>query len=86
MDTGKTISKLQDLLKTATQGDVTPTNSDVGTDSIRRLGINSVTMLSFLVAVEDAFGIEWDDEVPEDVLNGFTSMAEYIQEQTRIDA
>ena len=37
-----------------------------------------MTTLSFLVAVEDTLGIEWDDDVSSDVLSGFADMAGYV--------
>jgi len=49
-----------------------------GEDSIRRLGMDSVKMLSFLVAVEDEFGIEWSDDIPSAVLASFEHMAAHI--------
>jgi acyl carrier protein len=47
-------------------------------NSLRRLGLDSVTTLAFLVAVEDSFGIEWSDDLPDDVLASFDAMARYI--------
>jgi hypothetical protein len=35
-------------------------------------------MLTFLIAVEDEFGIERGDDVPKEVLTSFESMAAYI--------
>lgn len=49
-----------------------------GEDSLRRLGMDSVKMLSFLVAVEDEFGIEWSDDIPPAVLASFEHMASHI--------
>jgi acyl carrier protein len=72
------ISTLMRLVVEVTAGEVVPNPSDVGPDSIRRLGLNSVTTLSFLVAVEDALGIEWDDDVSSEVLGGFAAMAAYV--------
>jgi acyl carrier protein len=34
--------------------------------------------LQFLVAVEDEFGIEWADDVPQATLASFSEMADYI--------
>jgi acyl carrier protein len=73
------ITTLMHLVVEVTEGEVVPNRSDVGPGSIRRLGLNSVTTLSFLVAVEDAFGIEWDDDVSSEVLGGFAAMAAYVR-------
>jgi len=76
--TDDVISTLMRLVVEVSGGDVVPNPGDTGPDSIRRLGLNSVTTLSFLVAVEDTLGIEWDDDVSSDVLGGFAEMAEYV--------
>jgi len=76
--TDDVISTLMRLVVEVSGGDVVPNPGDTGPDSIRRLGLNSVTTLSFLVAVEDTLGIEWDDDVSSDVLGGFAAMAVYV--------
>jgi acyl carrier protein len=60
---------------------VTPDPVSTGPDSIRNLGLNSLRMLNFLVTIEDMFGIEWEDDLPEEVLGSFELMAGYITEQ-----
>ena len=75
---GDVISTLMRLVVEVSGGDVVPDPADTGPDSIRRLGLNSVTTLSFLVAVEDTLGIEWDDDVSSEVLGGFADMAGYL--------
>ena len=72
------VRRLVDILEQATDGAVVADPDDSGPESIRKLGLNSVSMLAFLVAVEDEFGIEWDDEIDEAVLSSFVAMAEYI--------
>lgn len=73
------IPTLMRLMVEVTEGEVVPNRSDVGPGSIRRLGLNSLATLSFLVAVEDAFGIEWDDDVSSEVLGGFAAMAAHVR-------
>ena len=77
-DSSEVIAALMRLVVEVTGGEVVPDPADTGPDSIRRLGLNSVTTLSFLVAVEDTLGIEWDDDVSSDVLSGFADMAGYV--------
>lgn len=77
------IDELQQLVVEVSAGEVVPNPADTGPDSIRRLGLNSVTTLSFMVAVEDSFGIEWDDDVSSEVLAGFAAMAAYVRTQSR---
>ena len=71
------VDRLVDLVEAATERAVRVSDTS-GADSIRRLGLSSVSTLTFLVAVEDEFGIEWDDDVDEAVLASFDAMAEYL--------
>jgi acyl carrier protein len=48
---------------------------------LKDLGLDSFALLSFLVAVEDEFGIVWDDEVPDEVLGSIDTITAYIEEQ-----
>lgn len=75
------IADLMKVVSDITEGEVKPDPTQVGEDSIRNLGLNSLRMLNFLVTVEDMFGIEWDDDLPESVLGSFEMMAKYIAEQ-----
>jgi acyl carrier protein len=76
--TGNLIQRLMALLEQTTNGQVVVPRERTGPDSIRQTGIDSVGMLNFLVAVEDEFGIEWDDGVPVATLNSFEAMAAHI--------
>ena len=75
------VTDLMDLITEITEGEVRPDPGYTGPDSIRRLGLNSLRTLNFLVTVEDTYGIEWDDDLPEEVLTSFELMARYIAEQ-----
>jgi acyl carrier protein len=75
------VANLMKIITDLTEGEVTPDPQQTGPDSIRNVGLNSLRMLNFLVTVEDVFGIEWDDELPEEVLGSFELMARYIAEQ-----
>jgi acyl carrier protein len=72
------IARLFALVERSTNGRVVPSRDHLGPDSIRRLGLDSLGMLTFLVAVEDEFGIAWDDDVPADVTASFESMAAHV--------
>jgi acyl carrier protein len=50
-----------------------------GPGSVRRLGLDSLAMLEFLVGIEDEFGLDWDDDVPPDTLASFFSIADHIR-------
>jgi acyl carrier protein len=75
------LSRLIDLVGISTNGRIIATSDDCGEDSLRRLGFDSLAMLNFLVAVEDEFGIEWRDDVPNKVLASFECMATHIAKE-----
>ena len=77
-----TVERLRDLLVEASEGDVTPPVDTSGADSIRRLGLTSVRLMAFLVAVEDEFGFEWDEDLDPAVISGFEAMAAYVESRT----
>ncbi|MCL6296863.1 phosphopantetheine-binding protein [Streptomyces kronopolitis] len=46
--------------------------------SLREAGVSSTALVSLLVAMEDTFGFEWDDEVRPEVLRSIDSLAGYV--------
>ena len=48
------------------------------TVSLREAGVPSTALVSLLVAMEDAFGFEWDDDVQPEVLRSIDSLAGYV--------
>lgn len=46
--------------------------------SLREAGLPSTGLVSLLVAMEDAFGFEWDDEVEPEVLRSVDSLAGHV--------
>ncbi|MGW1893554.1 phosphopantetheine-binding protein [Streptomyces sp. NPDC002004] len=46
--------------------------------SLREAGVSSTALVSLLVAMEDAFGFEWDDDVQPEVLRSIDSLADYV--------
>jgi acyl carrier protein len=79
--TDQLLSRLIDLVGRSTNGRIVATREDCGEDSLRRLGFDSLGMLHFLVAVEDEFGIEWCDDVPNEVLASLECMAAHIAKE-----
>ena len=77
-ETNVICKRLMALLTDSTKGAVVTDPTDTGPDSIRRLGVSSTAMLEFLVAIEDEFGIEWDDEVDEATFRSFDAIADHI--------
>lgn len=75
---GPTTARLVELMEEAAEHAITIDRADLGAGSIRKLGIDSKTMLAFMVAVEDAFGFEWDDDIDPDTLASFADLAAYL--------
>jgi acyl carrier protein len=80
------VSRLMELLEKTSNGQIIVPRGETGPDSIRRTGIDSVGLLVFLIAVEDEYGIEWDDDVPTTILHSFAAMAAYIEKELGLAA
>ena len=48
------------------------------TVSLREAGVSSTALVSLLVAMEDAFGSEWSDDVQPEALRSIGSLAEHV--------
>lgn len=48
------------------------------TVSLREGGMSSTALVSLLVAMEDAFGFEWDDDIQPEALRSIGSLADYV--------
>jgi acyl carrier protein len=80
------LSRLIGLVENTTNGRIVVFPDQVGPDSIRRLGLDSLAMHTFLIAVEDEFGIEWQDDVPKEVMTSFEAMAAFIAQELGLAA
>jgi acyl carrier protein len=69
--------RLMDIMEREIDG-VTVPREDAGPDSISRLGLDSLALVGFLVAVEDELRIEWDPDADVEVLRSFDAMARYV--------
>ena len=73
------IEKLQQLLV-----DTNPAFKDIPlhmlcTSSLAELGLDSIGTLTFMVSIEDALGVEWDeDKALQETLKNFNTIAEFI--------
>ena len=47
-------------------------------ESLRQAGVSSNALVSLLVAMEDAFGFEWDDDVRPEVFRSVDSLAGHV--------
>jgi acyl carrier protein len=48
------------------------------TVSLRQAGMSSTALVSLLVAMEDAFGFEWDEDVRPEALRSIESLADHV--------
>lgn len=46
--------------------------------SLREAGVPSTALVALLVAMEDAFGFEWDDDVRPEALRSIDSLAGHV--------
>jgi acyl carrier protein len=76
------LERVIELLAEVTEGTVTADVSDTGPGSLRRLGVSSLAMLEFLVAIEDEFGIEWDDEADTGIFDSLDAIAAHVWAET----
>lgn len=53
---------------------------------LQEVGLDSVGLLRFLVAIEDALGIEWSLDVPRHVFRSIASIADYLDTQDQMAA
>lgn len=73
------VARLAELVALVAEGSIALPIDVEGPDSIRRLGLTSVRLLAFLVAVEDAFGVAWDEDLAPAVVSDFGAMAGHLQ-------
>lgn len=64
------------LVELLGSGQFTTRVSDIA--SLREAGLSSNALVSLLVAMEDAFGFEWDDDVQPEVLRSIDSLAAHV--------
>lgn len=48
------------------------------TESLRQAGMSSNALVALLVAMEDAFDFEWDDDVRPEALRSIESLADHV--------
>jgi acyl carrier protein len=72
-------SKLVACLNDVNEGRFTVTLADVD-KPLRELGVDSVALLAFLVAVEDTFAMEWSEDVSRTVFTSVDTIAQYLGE------
>lgn len=72
---------LREVLSESSQGKISITDAQVDVP-LKNLGMDSVVLLSFLVAVEDFLGFEWSADVPQTVFASVDSMASYIESRS----
>lgn len=73
-----TRAALVQIMQAVAGHDLTGPINPSGDDSVRRLGLTSVRMLEFMVAVEDNLGVLWGDDTEPTDLASFQAMAHYL--------
>ncbi|MFB9836537.1 phosphopantetheine-binding protein [Actinoallomurus acaciae] len=48
------------------------------TVSLRQAGVSSTALVGLLVAMEDAFGFEWDEDIRPEALRSIESLADHV--------
>ncbi len=86
MNHAEIMSTLKSLIVKESGGQIEESDIQGGPESLRRLGLNSLATLRILVAVEDEFGIEWDDDVDEAVMSDVQVMCDHIADKLGIAA
>jgi acyl carrier protein len=76
-DIDETVERLVRVMEREIEDLVVP-RDERGPDSIARLELDSLALISFLVAVEEEFEIEWDPTVDPTVVQSFDAMARYV--------
>lgn len=70
---------LNSLLAEVTEGTVAVA-PDLQGKALSARGVDSVTLLRFLVAIEDALGVEWATDTPREVFRSIDSVAAYLED------
>jgi acyl carrier protein len=73
-----TVTALVHIMRTVAGPDLPGPIDPTGNDSIRRLGLTSVRLLEFMVAVEDTLGVLWGEDTEPAVLESFQAMADHL--------
>jgi acyl carrier protein len=72
------VVRLMELLEQTSEGRIVVPRDCAGPDSVRNLGVDSLGLLNYLIAIEDEFGIEWQDDLPKGTLDSFEAIAGYV--------
>ncbi len=71
------VDTLCGLVNRVSEGKLTVTAGDSAIP-LRKQGMDSIILLAFLVAIEDAFMMEWSPDVPQTVFASLDSIADYL--------
>jgi acyl carrier protein len=74
------ITRVAKAISGAIQRDIVADSpAALGALSFDELGLDSIAVLSVLVAVEDEFNIEFSDETPPEALRSLGKLADYLE-------
>jgi acyl carrier protein len=75
----QTIARLVKAISGVIQRDLAAEGRSVSELDFDELGLDSIAVLSVLVAVEDEFNIEFGDDTPPEALRSIGRLADYLE-------
>lgn len=82
MKTDEFLNQLFELLRTKNENFKEYQLNEIYNTPLNELGMDSLGLVSFMVHIEDEFGIEWDEESTNtEVLRSLQSMNNYIKKE-----
>ena len=84
MNTTNTLIQLFNLLKSKNEIFRQYKLNEISETPLNELGMDSLGLVTFMVNIEDEFGIEWDeDKTCTEVLRSLLSISTYISEELK---
>ena len=75
-----TPKKLSELLFSLSEGKIQIAETDYDTE-LNRLGVDSVLLLTLIVAIEDTLNYEWSEDVDDGVFKSLGSISEFLSSE-----
>lgn len=75
---------LAGLLELVTEGRIDISAHTDGEADLREFGVDSLSLLNLLVAIEDELGFEWDPETPASTFRSLASIADFLAPALRV--
>lgn len=62
-----------------------PDAADLADFPLARLGLDSASLVAFVVAVEDRFAVVWDDDVPGTTFTSLRTVTDFVTSRSTTD-